>query len=73
MASKRKAKFRKGQVVRCYGVPERGEHNFFLGYGCIQQVTRGTSTSKAFFYTIDGDAYRESRLRPLTAREKGGA
>lgn len=62
-----KAKFRVGQVVRVYGIPEIDQADRLLGYRKISSVER---RGVAQFYMIAGGLYRESRLRPLTKRER---
>lgn len=66
--SARKAKFRVGQVVRCYGIPEIKEANKFLGY---MRIGATNVEAGRVFYICNGNSIRESRLRALTKREVG--
>ena len=73
MASKRKAKFKVGQVVRVVGSKEL--RSFLPDYFRIYRVLR--DTQERFVYAVSdhdstGPCVAEKQLRPLTAREKGG-
>lgn len=66
MKNKEKAKFRVGQMVAVFGIPERGEADKFIGYHKIVEVQHGKDFT---FYQVDTQVgyllVRESRLRPV--------
>jgi hypothetical protein len=65
---KRRARFRIGQIVRVYGIPEIKEGDKLLGYYKIEAIDL---LDGRFYYISQGISFRESRLQRLTKREAG--
>lgn len=63
-----KAKFKVGQVVAVWGIPEIKEAEKFLGYHRIDATKK---VEGKCFYIFAGQSIRESRLQKLTKRECG--
>lgn len=68
---KGKVKFKVGQVVRCYGIPEIGEGDTFLTYWRIDEIVPTPKEPDKFHYILNGQLIRESRLKMQTKSERG--